>query len=237
MAQVGSACACIYHMKQMTSIDGLFIFIVATPILYLLVRPPCSFIISDTSAPPFHSLFVTFVSYGWYRYLYIKQLLISRWIKQPISVHQSINKVMAISNVDPSIAANGQAVATTSPTAAEQFTVYPRRFWVLFVLSLAALQQGNIWLTYRYFFAALLVFFVSIAVNDNSPIAGPVQDLYGWDDFTITLLVSWGPLAYIPSIFVAPKILDKIGLRASVSFIHSIHYCGTLHCADVSTSL
>lgn len=76
--------------------------------------------------------------------------------------------------------------------------VYPRRFWVLFVLSLVSCQQSCLWLTY-------------------SPVEDEAKLLYGWSSANIDFFAAWGPGVYAPVVLFAPWVVDRLGLRSSVT--------------------
>jgi hypothetical protein len=62
------------------------------------------------------------------------------------------NQPIAI-GLTPTAATPSSSICTpTTPAPTPSVTtigVYPRRFWVLFMLSIASMQQGYLWLTWR----------------------------------------------------------------------------------------
>lgn len=91
----------------------------------------------------------------------------------------------------------------------QTFKAYPRRWWILFLLSVTSMHQSNVWATF-------------------SPIVTPVREVYGWHSGTVDILAAWGPLIYLPTSFVCPSIVDRIGLRASITLAISLVCAGTV---------
>jgi MFS family permease len=79
----------------------------------------------------------------------------------------------------------------------DDFVTIARRWWILGVLSLVALEQGWLW-------------------NEYGPIAPAIQSIYGWDDGTIATLANWGPIAYCIAVLPTAYALDTMGLRPPV---------------------
>ena len=79
----------------------------------------------------------------------------------------------------------------------EDFGIVCRRWYILFLLSLVAFEQGWLW-------------------NEYGPIAPALQNLYGWSDGTIATLANWGPIAYVIAVFPTAYALDTLGLRPPV---------------------
>jgi hypothetical protein len=73
-----------------------------------------------------------------------------------------------------------------------------RRYWVLSLLSLASLNQCNLWITF-------------------SPIAHLTRELYGWSDADQALFLAWGPIAVCALVMLVPSLVHSIGLRASIT--------------------
>eukprot|EP01105_Mastigella_eilhardi_P027816 TRINITY_DN8800_c0_g1_i1.p1 TRINITY_DN8800_c0_g1~~TRINITY_DN8800_c0_g1_i1.p1 ORF type:complete len:550 (-),score=115.46 TRINITY_DN8800_c0_g1_i1:63-1712(-) len=82
------------------------------------------------------------------------------------------------------------------PPKQDTFVVSKCRYWILFLFSLLALHQCNIWITF-------------------GPIAPTVIERYG-EDVDISLLAAWGPLVYIPATIFSSWLLDKFGLKLSM---------------------
>lgn len=98
------------------------------------------------------------------------------------------------------------AVSPAPPPAESQpaapsgdYAAYPRRWWILFLLSSTSCLQSLVWMTF-------------------SPSKVQVQQLYG-PSFTtaqIQLLAMWGPLGCLPLILFTAPIVRRLGLRAGV---------------------
>ena len=71
------------------------------------------------------------------------------------------------------------------------------------------LAQSNVWSTW-------------------SPIVDPVQELYGWSSGTVDILAAWGPLIYLPLSFVCPRIVEMIGLRATITLSAALITIGSV---------
>ena len=79
-----------------------------------------------------------------------------------------------------------------------EYAVYPRRYWLLFLLSVASMQQSCVWMTW-------------------SPAVTQVQALYGWSTATVDLLAAWGPIIYCPVCLFTANVVERLGLRASIT--------------------
>ena len=44
-----------------------------------------------------------------------------------------------------------------------------------------------------------------------------VQSLYGWSTTTIDLLAAWGNIVYLPVSLIVAGLVDRIGLRATIT--------------------
>ena len=80
-----------------------------------------------------------------------------------------------------------------------------KRWYVLFVASLLAFEQGWIWNTY-------------------GPIASVVgrKDVFGWDDSILAMMGNWGPISYVLSFYPTAILLDSYGLRLSAVLCTSL---------------
>lgn len=90
-----------------------------------------------------------------------------------------------------------------------QYGVYPRRYWLLFLLSITSMQQSAVWMTW-------------------SPAVTQVQALYGWPTWSIDLLAAWGPILYVPLAVFTADVVDRLGLRASITVAASLTFTGTI---------
>src|SRR5579871_900766 len=78
------------------------------------------------------------------------------------------------------------------------YTVYPHRFYVLFVFSFLAFNQCLMWLTF-------------------SPIARNAETYYNITEATVDLLLNWGPIIFIPVLPFTSILLNRPnGLRHCV---------------------
>jgi len=81
-----------------------------------------------------------------------------------------------------------------------EFTTYTRRWWILGVFSFLSFQQSLLWITF-------------------SPIGPQTQLYYNCSEGAVNLLLAWGPIAYIPTVFIVCYTLgDAVGVRRSVLF-------------------
>jgi hypothetical protein len=69
--------------------------------------------------------------------------------------------------------------------------------------------QSNVWATF-------------------SPMEGPVKDLYGWSSATVDILAAWGPLIYLPASFFCPRLVERVGLRATITLGITLVFTGTV---------
>ncbi len=89
-----------------------------------------------------------------------------------------------------------QSVVTVPTTSA--YTLYPQRFYVLFVFSFLSFNQCLIWLTF-------------------SPIARNAQPYYNISEATIDLFLNWGAIIFIPCLPLTYRLLNKHhGLRRCI---------------------
>ena len=88
------------------------------------------------------------------------------------------------------------------------YTLYPQRFYVLFIFSFLSFNQCIIWLTF-------------------SPIARAAESYYGIGDSTVTLLLNWGPIIFIPCLPLTYILLNKpSGLRKCVLMLAVTGFLG-----------
>lgn len=99
-----------------------------------------------------------------------------------------------------------------TPSASEngpRFAVYPRRWWLLFLLALASTNQSCVWMTW-------------------SPAEGPVQQLYGWSPTSIDLLAAWGPFILMAVGIFTADLVERVGLRATITIAALLTFLGTV---------
>ena len=142
------------------------------------------------------------------------------------------------------------------------YVVYPRRWWILFLLSVTSMHQvGNVILkwacsaagseggallaTFECYntspgylpaqpaFVCVANFLQSNVWSTYSPIVGPVQNLYGWSSSTVDILAAWGPIVYMPLCFVCPRLVERIGLRATITLAISLVSSQSAPCVSV----
>ncbi len=89
------------------------------------------------------------------------------------------------------------------------YAVYPRRWWLLFLLSIGSAQMSWVWMTW-------------------SPIVTQVQHVYGWSTASIDLLSAWGPLVYVLVALPSAAIAQRIGIRGSIALAVSLSLAGTI---------
>jgi FLVCR family MFS transporter len=70
--------------------------------------------------------------------------------------------------------------------------VYPSRWYILFVYSTVAFTQNLVWLSF-------------------SPITPPSKEYFGVGDGTIDLWLAWGPICFIPVVFLTSFLLNRDG--------------------------
>lgn len=94
------------------------------------------------------------------------------------------------------------------------FVVYPKRWYILTVFSLCTFWQGAIWLT-----------FSSIPTVTE-------QYYFGISDATVDLLLSWGPIAFIPAVFLVMYLDARLNsfrvvvlLGIALAFVGSLIRC------------
>jgi len=80
--------------------------------------------------------------------------------------------------------------------ATKSYTILTRRWYILFVASLVAFEQGFIW-------------------NSFGPIALTLKNetVFNWNDATIAWMGNWGPIAYVLAFMPTAWMLDVHGLR------------------------
>jgi cyanate permease len=91
----------------------------------------------------------------------------------------------------------------------QEFAVYPRRFWLLFLLSVTSMQQSSIWMSW-------------------SPVVDQVHTLYGWSTGTVDLLAAWGPIIYVPLAIFTADLVERLGLRASITLGATLSLTGAV---------
>ena len=74
----------------------------------------------------------------------------------------------------------------------DNFKVYKRRWYILLVFCICAATNAIKW-------------------NTWSPIQGTAQVVFGWSGTTITLLVAWGPIAFIVVFLPMSWLMDVKG--------------------------
>lgn len=123
----------------------------------------------------------------------------------------AINSTDAMKDTLESSAMTPLLTFTTDKEAGKEaeFAVYPRRWWLLWLLSVTSMQQSCVWMTW-------------------SPAVGQVQSLYGWSTLNIDLLAAWGPIVYVPLCIFTAKFVDRIGLRASITVAATLTFIGTV---------
>lgn len=98
------------------------------------------------------------------------------------------------------------------PINRQNFKVYKKRWYILFMFFLCSALNGAKW-------------------NTWSPIQGTSQVVFGWSDATITLLVAWGPIVFIVMFLPLSWLMDAKGrkhlcfimLYASIYNYHSLN--------------
>ena len=75
---------------------------------------------------------------------------------------------------------------------AQEFVYYKRRWYILFVYSMMAFTQSLSW-------------------NTWGPIASSAKYAYGWDNGMISLLVSWGPIMFMLTVFPFSYVIETKG--------------------------
>ena len=83
------------------------------------------------------------------------------------------------------------------PIRQENFKVYKRRWYILLIFSICSAVNALKW-------------------NTWSPIQGTSQVVFGWSDTTITLLVAWGPIAYIIVFLPMSWLMDVKGENIAI---------------------
>jgi nitrate/nitrite transporter NarK len=90
------------------------------------------------------------------------------------------------------------------------YVLYPHRFYVLFVFSFLAFNQCLIWLTF-------------------SPIARSAETYYNISEFTVDLLLNWGPIIFVPCLPLTYILLNKHhGLRHCVILLAIVDFIAAL---------
>eukprot|EP01083_Nonionella_stella_P086189 239272_1 len=82
--------------------------------------------------------------------------------------------------------------------AARETHVYPRRWWVLFMLCISLIQCGNNWTTF------------SVCFNET-------QELYGWSKRQVDMLIAWSPILFIPTALFVPYLNKIFTFRALIT--------------------
>ena len=95
------------------------------------------------------------------------------------------------------------------PSAASSSTRYgvtARRWWILFMLSAASCQQSCTWMTWS------TITQQTKTMRPDWPYGGasPLGDSFH-------LLAAWGPLIYVFIVLMAQPVVDRLGLRASIT--------------------
>ncbi|XP_065175554.1 solute carrier family 49 member 4 homolog [Sycon ciliatum] len=101
--------------------------------------------------------------------------------------------------VNGSSASNGNdhTTTTTSTESSQYYRTYKSRFLVLFIFSLTAIQQDQIWITFGI-------------------IAKQTEDYYDVSSSEVDLLAAWGPIMFIPSMFFCSWLLERRGIRDTI---------------------
>lgn len=103
---------------------------------------------------------------------------------------------------------SSETVSVERSIQAPVYQLYKERFYVLFVFSFLAFNQCIIWLTF-------------------SPIARATESYYGVGDDTVTLLLNWGPIIFIPCLPITYVLLNKPhGLRKCVLILAVLDFIG-----------
>ncbi|KJE92520.1 hypothetical protein CAOG_03472 [Capsaspora owczarzaki ATCC 30864] len=91
---------------------------------------------------------------------------------------------------------------TSKSQAPPQCHVYKRRWYILFIFSVASFMQSMVWLTYN-------------SVNDQT------KEYYNntIDDSQVVLFLTWGPVFYIPVVMVVPYLEKRLGPKRSCRVI------------------
>eukprot|EP01084_Bolivina_argentea_P184086 317564_1 len=95
-----------------------------------------------------------------------------------------------------------------SSSSFDTFNAYPRRWWILAMLSICALQQSNNWTTF-------------------SVIYETTHNVYGWDKFTVDLLTAYAQICFIVTAPLLPFITTRISYRKLIT-ASSLLICASL---------
>ena len=105
-----------------------------------------------------------------------------------------------------------------------RYGVSPRRWWILFMLSAASCQQSCTWMTWS-------------TVTEQTKLMRPNWP-YGTSFDSFHLLSAWGPLVYVVLVLWAQPIVDRIGLRASITAACMLTASGSvLRCVAIVPAL
>jgi FLVCR family MFS transporter len=112
-----------------------------------------------------------------------------------------------------------------APTPAKHFvedrdlhfepTLYGRRWWLVFIFSLLGLGQSATW-------------------NFYSPISGPVEHVFGWNDYLVAWLANTAGLTFFFSVSAWSMVLDTRGPRlVTVASAVLLFACSAVRCIPV----
>ena len=74
----------------------------------------------------------------------------------------------------------------------QEFTAYKRRWYILFIYSMLAFTQSLSW-------------------NTWGPIASSAKFAFGWSNSFISLLISWGPIMFMATVFPFSWLIETKG--------------------------
>lgn len=115
--------------------------------------------------------------------------------------------VIGVGSDEDAIAVPLLGVVDGDSEQSQRYGVYVRRFYLLFLLSIVSMQQSCVWMTW-------------------SPVQSLVQDMYGWSSGTISLMAAWGPIVYIPVCILTTDLVDRLGMRATVTLAALLTFVG-----------
>ena len=101
---------------------------------------------------------------------------------------------MSVVSIDPEHSGYGSFCEQPAP----QYAVFPRRYWLLFLMSYQACLQNMVWVTF------------SSTVKE-------AKALYDTSDATIDWVTAWGAYGYVVMAPVTPWVVRKCGVRGSAT--------------------